>query len=125
MTVVLALMDNEWTTRISPTGVLSWTPSTYHIFGDFVSSVGIGLLALGVGDHWDVDLMQDIGPAAVGAEAAPAGDGGQSAALQVEAGQRQTDGADVVPRPHLAVTFISTTNCLNPHVCPDGAGPRH
>ena len=43
------------------------------------------------------------------AQPPPAGDGGQSAALQVEAGQRQTDGADVVPRPHLALTFISTT----------------
>ena len=55
-------------------------PSTYHVFGDFAA---IGVVALCVGGHCDVNLLQDVGAGAPGAEVSPAGDGARDSGVCV------------------------------------------
>merc|ERR1712110_793941 len=67
------LSGNHGTTRISLAGVLSGVGGADHVGGD----AAISVVALSVGGHCDVDLLQDSGLAASAAEGSPSGDGGQ------------------------------------------------
>jgi len=67
------LGGNHGTARISLAGVLSGVSSADHVGGD----TAISVVALSVGGHCDVDLLQDSGLAAPAAEGSPSGDGGQ------------------------------------------------
>ena len=71
------LGGNEGTARISLAGILSGVGGAHHVGGD----AAICIVAIGVGCHCDVDLLQGIGMAASAAEGAPPGDGGYNSGV--------------------------------------------
>ena len=71
------LRGNEGTARIPLAGVLSGVSGADHVGGD----AAIGTVALGVGCHCDLHLLQGGGLAAPAAEGAPPSDGGQNSGV--------------------------------------------
>ena len=78
------LWGNEWTAGISRASVLSGVSGADHVGSDCIKNMfffSIGVVALGVGGHSDVNLLQDVGPVAFAAESAPASDGGKDTSV--------------------------------------------